>query len=114
MTLTLLSESPLTVHQLARELGVTPRQVYGWAGVGVKVAGQVVKLEAVKLGGRLRTSREALERFLARCSPEPDQTLQFLEERKATKTRQDAARRELRRRLGVEDERHDRPRSRRR
>jgi hypothetical protein len=47
--------------------GKKPSQscVYGWISEGVKTLRGVVKLEALKIGGRVITSREAVERFLA-------------------------------------------------
>lgn len=36
--------------------------------------GRVIRLEALRLGGRWLTSREALQRFAARLTPSPEQS----------------------------------------
>ena len=44
---------------------VDPSTVYRWVTKGAKAAGgQLVKLEAVRVGGRWSTSREAVTRFV--------------------------------------------------
>lgn len=42
--------------------------VHRWAAAGLKVGGQVVKLEHIRVGGTLCTSEAALARFFARCA----------------------------------------------
>ena len=46
-----------------------------WATKGAKAPdGTVVRLEALRLGGRWVTSREAIQRFAAALTPRPDVT----------------------------------------
>ncbi len=54
---------------------VDPSTVFRWVTKGGKtVGGQVVKLEAVRVGGRWLTSRAALARFVAALTPAADPT----------------------------------------
>jgi hypothetical protein len=49
---------------------VTPSCLMRWVQVGARGAdGRTVRLEALKLGGRWLTSREALQRFAERLTP---------------------------------------------
>ena len=70
-----LDEPHITPTALARlvRLEETSRPVHAvtilrWITRGVRVRGQTVKLEALRLGGRWVTSRPALDRFLARLT----------------------------------------------
>ena len=73
MTATILSESLLTLHDAAQLLPsnragkrVSFATVWRWVLRGVRACdGQLVRLEAARVGGRWLTSREALERFAA-------------------------------------------------
>lgn len=49
---------------------VNPSTVFRWLTTGAKTTcGQVVKLEAVRVGGRWLTSRGAINRFVAALTP---------------------------------------------
>lgn len=70
----LLDEEKLTMAAAAKALGTTegrdspihPSTVVRWCTRGVRLAGgRVVKLEHLRLGGRLLTTRQALARFVA-------------------------------------------------
>jgi hypothetical protein len=74
----LANESVLTLNEIARLLPPSRRNrpvsfncVLRWARRGLKSSstGEVVKLEVIKVGGRLLSSREALQRFGERLSP---------------------------------------------
>lgn len=73
-----LEETTLSLIAAARRLPpgrrgrpVTLSCVFRWITDGVKLpSGDVVRLEAVRLGGRWITSVEALERFAARQTPD--------------------------------------------
>ena len=61
---TMMKESPLTFGEVARLRRVDLATVHRWR-MGVKSStGGILKLEAIRQGGRWATSREALERFL--------------------------------------------------
>jgi hypothetical protein len=70
----LMSEGLIGMAEAARHMGTRregrdchPSTISRWANNGVKLAdGTVVKLEFVRLGERLLTSRPALARFIAR------------------------------------------------
>ena len=62
----LFDETPLTFAQASRRLPHHPHPSTLWRWYHQGVRG--VKLEAVRLGGRLLTSQEALERFAARLA----------------------------------------------
>lgn len=80
---TLLTESVCSLHDAAKSLPLSHGQkpvnfttIWRWAIKGVKsTTGERVKLEAVRLGGRWITSKEAIERFSAALTgattPEP-------------------------------------------
>jgi hypothetical protein len=73
----IFEETPLSITQACQLLpegskGKKPSfvTVYRWILSGVKTPdGQLVKLEAVRLGGKWLTSREALQRFMDRLTP---------------------------------------------
>jgi hypothetical protein len=81
--LDLASETPLTLEQAAAT--VPPSRgakrcalstLLRWVLQGVRGPGGMrVRLEAVRLGGRWLTSREALQRFTERLTPEPQAAL---------------------------------------
>ncbi len=48
--------------------GVHAATIIRWITRGVRVKGQVIKLEALRLGGRWVTSTQALDRFMARLT----------------------------------------------
>lgn len=68
------SEQLLTLADIARRLPpshtgrqVNPTTVWRWATRGVKLPDRsVLRLEALRIGGRYVTSAEALDRFIAR------------------------------------------------
>lgn len=62
---TALSESSLTLSEAAALPGAPDRSsLWRWITTGVKCrGGQRIHLEAVKLGGKLITSRQAIEAF---------------------------------------------------
>src|SRR5258708_3576071 len=49
---------------------VHPSCALRWVTVGVRVDGQVIRLEAIRLGGRWLTSVEALQRFAEAQTPQ--------------------------------------------
>lgn len=51
---------------------VDPSCVLRWITDGVKVGGKIVRLEAIRLGGRWLTSAEALQRFAEAQTPRPE------------------------------------------
>jgi hypothetical protein len=54
---------------------VDPSTVFRWVTKGAKaVGGRVMKLEAVRVGGRWLTSRAALTRYIAALTPSADPT----------------------------------------
>lgn len=57
----ILTETRLTLSQLARAQGVSPATTWRWTIKGVRG----VKLESLAVGGRRVTSAEAFERFIA-------------------------------------------------
>src|SRR5262245_21539293 len=76
---TILSESPLGMSATARRLGTFrdgkathPSTITRWATRGVQLPdGRLLKLEAVRVNGRLVTSWPAILRFIAAQQP-PD------------------------------------------
>ena len=54
----------LGLVEVARRAGVTRKTVHNWVTHGVRVRGAVVRLGAIRLGGRWRTSSAALAEFL--------------------------------------------------
>lgn len=61
------NERPIVIAVAAAEVGVSVETVRNWILRGIKPAragGDRIKLEAVRLGGKLATSRESLARFL--------------------------------------------------
>jgi hypothetical protein len=81
----LSSESTLSLAQAARLLPagrkgrpVTLSCVLRWVLRGAKAPdGKVVRLEALRLGGRWLTSREALQRFAERLTPQVESQSQL-------------------------------------
>jgi len=78
MSRSILREKWLGLHEIAklvpscRHSGhLTPNAIYRWATRGVRSAsGQTIRLESVRVAGRILSSREALERFiLAQSTP---------------------------------------------
>lgn len=69
----IITEGPIGMSAAARLLGefragkaTHPSTVSRWASVGVQLSsGQTVRLEAVRISGRLMTSRAAIIRFVA-------------------------------------------------
>ena len=74
----LIRETLLSFAEAARKLPpfragrpVNPSTVFRWAFSGVRLpSGELLRLEAVRIGGRWLTSSEALERFAARQTPQ--------------------------------------------
>lgn len=62
-----LAETPLTPSGAAALLVSTKPTVIRWLNAGCPVNGTVVKLDGLMVGGRWRTSREAVARFLEAC-----------------------------------------------
>jgi hypothetical protein len=77
MAIDLRTETPLGLAQAARrvpsgrrERPVHPSTLFRWIHDGVRVAGgAIVRLEALRLGGRWVTSLEALQRFAEGLTP---------------------------------------------
>lgn len=80
MTGNILNESLLTLHDAAQLLPsnragkrVNFATVWRWVLRGVRAGdGQLVRLDAARVGGRWLTSKEALERFAAALTPPTD------------------------------------------
>jgi hypothetical protein len=78
----LATETTISLNEAARQLPpgrrgrpVTFSCVLRWILDGVRLpSGEVVRLEAIRLGGRWLTSREALQRFAERQTPRLDST----------------------------------------
>jgi hypothetical protein len=74
-TETLLS-LPEAAHALPagrRKRPVSVSCIFRWIASGVKLSsGEVVRLEAIRLGGRWLTSKEALQRFAEAQTPQLD------------------------------------------
>jgi len=76
------SEQLLSLPQAARRFPpyrqdrpVNPSTLWRWISAGVKLPdGHRIKLGAVRLSGRWLTSVEAIERFIAAQTPNPDNT----------------------------------------
>ncbi len=62
----LLTESRLTLSQLAQREHVNVATVWRWCQKGARG----VRLESLAVGGRRVTSQEAFERFIAATNPE--------------------------------------------
>jgi hypothetical protein len=92
-----LSESLLTLSAAARELpgpsgrGLHVSTLWRWAQRGVKGT----RLETVMIGGIRYTSREALERFVARTTAAADGTTPIVRTPKQRQRAIEAAEREL-------------------
>src|SRR5262245_33811722 len=78
MSIDLRTETLMGLPQAARSIPsgrgnrpVNPRTLFRWISTGVKLpSGQVLRLEAVRLGGRWLTSAEALQRFADAQTPD--------------------------------------------
>src|SRR5262245_52154253 len=69
----LASERTLTIAEAAKNNRVAFSTLFRWMLHGAKnSAGQLVKLEAIRLGNRWLTSTEALQRFAERLTPRQD------------------------------------------
>jgi hypothetical protein len=67
------SEHLLTAEEAGAKLGKTSGAVLNYFKRGVKAPdGLWVRLESIKLGGRLQTSTEALQRWIERISYQAD------------------------------------------
>lgn len=58
--MTLLTEDLVSLGEVARELGIHCSGPYRWLHRGVRG----VRLESIRIGGKLLTSRQAVSRFL--------------------------------------------------
>jgi hypothetical protein len=93
----LSTESPLSLNQAARLLPPGRRDrpvsfscVLRWVLEGAKApSGELVKLEALRLGGRWVTSRKALQRFAERLTPRLDDNPAPLPRSPARRQRED-------------------------
>lgn len=93
----ILTEQPIGMSEAARLFGTyrntaktAPQTVYRWCVAGVNLPdGRVVKLEHIRIGSRLLTSRAAIIRFLEDQQTEPDNA----SKPRATAVRSPAARR---------------------
>lgn len=61
-----LGETRLTFAQAAANVGVSPGAIRRWYDSGCRGH----RLEAAHLGGRIVTSKEAVERFLKKLNPD--------------------------------------------
>jgi hypothetical protein len=69
--MSLLSEQLLTFAEVATWLRRDYATIWRWSKSGVPGPdGEPVRLESVRVGGNSLTSREAVERFIERCTPE--------------------------------------------
>lgn len=68
-----LSQAARLLPAYRQSRPVNPSTVYRWIADGVRLAdGTRLRLEAVRLGGRWLTSTQAIERFIARQTPNLD------------------------------------------
>jgi predicted site-specific integrase-resolvase len=65
----LLAETVITLRQAATVLTVDAQTAGRYVRAGRAIGGRTVRLEAVRVGGRWRTSREAVARFLEATQP---------------------------------------------
>lgn len=61
----ILEETRLTAHEVASRLKIPASRVYGWMSAGFRGR----RLESQRLGGRVVTSAEAVQRFLEWIAP---------------------------------------------
>ena len=65
----ILDEGPISVQQAASLLPgpekISTRTVYRWIRSGVRVGPWRVRIEHIKLGGRIYTSEAAIQRFVS-------------------------------------------------
>lgn len=59
----------LTPPEIGERYGVGEGTVINWIRRGVKIAGQRIRLDALRIGSRYRVSLTALDEFLRQCSP---------------------------------------------
>ncbi len=65
----LLDETTLTLKEFAAERGIEFSTAWRWLLKGIRSPdGSIIRLEAVRLGGRWITSREAAKRFSDRLT----------------------------------------------
>jgi hypothetical protein len=95
----LLDESLISLNQAARLLPpsrhgsrVSFSCIFRWVTVGLRgLDGELVRLEASRMGGRWLTSKEALQRFADRLTPrfggEPASTLRTPDARRRASSR---------------------------
>lgn len=90
-----LDPDTLTVRQVAEELGVVRDTVYDWIKVGVQVPGgsERVRLQPLRVGGRLRVTRAALEAFLTALNAGVE--IETVETQKRRQASHEAAKRKL-------------------
>jgi hypothetical protein len=70
MSIDLSQEPPVRLEQIARETNHHFSTVFRWVLRGVRGPdGRMVKLQALRLGGKYITSREALQRFAEATTP---------------------------------------------
>lgn len=68
----LLHESPQVLRTLARVVGVHPATCYRWAFDGcLNRRGERVKLETIRIGGRIFSTESALRRYIEALSETP-------------------------------------------
>lgn len=65
-------EARIGVAAAGKLLGVAPVTAWRWCRRGVLVRGERVRLEALRLGGRLITSFDAVQRFIDRLNAPAD------------------------------------------
>jgi hypothetical protein len=100
-----LAQAAKLLPRYRRDKAVNPSTLFRWATVGVKLmSGERVRLEVVRIAGKLVTSKSALARFLAAQSPSDEQRVQMVTTvRTPTRRERDTSRasEELARRFGI-------------
>lgn len=104
----ILNENIVSIHEVAamfpgrrRGKPLNFSTVWRWILKGIRRGdGQVIRLEACRLGARWVTSREAILRFSARLTPPTDAEAEPLRTPTARKKANDAAKRKLEK-LGI-------------
>lgn len=89
----------LTPLEIGESYGVEKGTVINWIRRGVKIAGQRVKLDALRIGSRYRITPAALDEFLRQCSPSAQAVDDERERQNAVAARQASER--VKRRVGL-------------
>lgn len=72
----------LSIRDVAAEYGVKSDTVRAWIARGIKIRGERIRLGSIKIGGKVRISREAVNAFISGCNPPPRPELPSERERR--------------------------------